>query len=59
MVKELHVAQREHAKHAAKDTPLFNYYFTFDGQWNMLKKLFQVTLPGKLNLRNGSHFRLP
>jgi len=60
-VPEIRLAQREHAKHASKDAPLFSFYFTFDGAWNIFKQMFVPTgIQGKnikyaLNTLNQCH----
>jgi len=47
LVLSVHLAQRLHARASAADSKIYNYYFTFDGKWNMMKKFHRIRVPGQ------------
>jgi len=51
----VHLAEKWHASQAKKDNPVFFYYFTYDGEWNMVKRFFDVQYPGNETFRGNSN----
>jgi len=48
MIREVYLAQGLHTRYSTTEAPVYNYKFAFDGEWNVVKKRLNVTLPGKL-----------
>jgi len=43
----VHESEKWHARYSKKDSPAYFYYYTYDGEWNMLKDMIGLKIPGK------------
>jgi len=47
MIRDIFTALRLHSRYGTTEAPVYNYKFAFDGEWNIAKKVLNITLPGE------------